>query len=206
MKHAKILIRCVILILSAVCIFTLIGNCTRTLALVEGHSETLVNTFYGEDESTVEPDDEEPTTGNCADGTADHNWSGPVWTWEKTDDGYKATATWTCDKCGEIYAVTATVTKTINDDGSVTYTATAIGPDGVTEHTDKRIESAGTLTEQTTDSQDKGTTGSQTDSSSGGNAKTGDNTNLAFWLILTIASLLTLILTLVRYFMSRKAE
>ncbi len=58
-----------------------------------------------------------------------HTWGEPTWEW--SDDHKTATATFTCTECGETYTVTdeAILTET-NEDGTVTYTATVIGPDG----------------------------------------------------------------------------
>ena len=72
-----------------------------------------------------------------------HTWGEPVWTW--SDDYSVATVTFVCTKDSKhVWSRQATVTSVTVDptataDGSVTYTATAEGPDG-TQVTDTKVK------------------------------------------------------------------
>ena len=65
-----------------------------------------------------------------------HDYDGGVWTWTQTDEGYSVSAVWTCrNDENHVYEAEAEVTSettaaTCTGDGSIVYTAAAIGPDG----------------------------------------------------------------------------
>ena len=100
-----------------------------------------------------------------------HTWSdtGTV-TW--SEDHSSATITVTCETCGEELTVDATVTSVTNDDGSVTYTATAdidgtthVGTLTVAAETDESEAEAETATEESETSAEESEEEAATDES-----------------------------------------